>query len=135
VKSFLLLKKEIVLQKQFVRIFLDTGVLVAAARSLEGASNRIWSSLPIDGIDLVCLWPFMWNVRKWSLARRICANAPVLISSYPCSSGPSVVGFSQKFAPQVLFSETIKNKNQLLIIKFHSPHNKYAKPLLPLRAL
>ncbi len=77
-----------------MRIFLDTGVLVAAARSLEGASNRILSSLPIDGIDLVCLWPFMRSGRKCSLARRICANASVLISSYPCSSGQSVVFYS-----------------------------------------
>jgi|GEM_PF-2379279 len=44
-------KKEIILQKKFVRIVLDTCVLVAAARSLEGASNRILSSLPIDGIE------------------------------------------------------------------------------------
>ena len=34
-----------------MRIVLDTCVLVAAARSLEGASNRILSSLPIDGIE------------------------------------------------------------------------------------
>ena len=34
-----------------MRIVLDTCVLVAAARSLEGASNRILRSLPIDGIE------------------------------------------------------------------------------------
>ncbi len=35
-----------------MRIVLDTcGVLVAAARSLEGASNRILRSLPIDEIE------------------------------------------------------------------------------------
>ena len=34
-----------------MRIVLDTCVLVAAARSLEGASNRILRSLPIDEIE------------------------------------------------------------------------------------
>jgi putative PIN family toxin of toxin-antitoxin system len=34
-----------------VRIVLDTCVLLAAARSLEGASNRILRSLPINGIE------------------------------------------------------------------------------------
>jgi putative PIN family toxin of toxin-antitoxin system len=34
-----------------VRIVLDTCVLVAAARSIEGASHKILRSLPIDGIE------------------------------------------------------------------------------------
>ena len=68
-----------------MRIVLDTCVLVAAARSLEGASNRILSSLPIDGIE-PCLSVALYEEWQEVLSRpenlRECFRAYFFISVF-----------------------------------------------------
>jgi len=66
------------LRIEFVRIVLDTCVLVAAARSLEGASNRILRSLPIDGIE-PCLSLALYAEWQEVLCRPEIYRAPRLL--------------------------------------------------------
>jgi hypothetical protein len=47
------------------RVVLDTNVLVAAARSRQGASFALVSSIPSPEFQLVFPWLFMLNGKKY----------------------------------------------------------------------